>query len=34
VANAFHADNRPEVMVLSNVVRDGKPVGLNDAGQI
>ncbi len=33
VANAFHADNRPEVMVLSNVVKDGKPLGLSDAGQ-
>jgi taurine dioxygenase len=33
VANAFHAEDHPEVMILSNVVRDGKPVGLNDAGQ-
>jgi taurine dioxygenase len=33
VANAFHAENHPEVMILSNLVKDGKPVGLNDAGQ-
>ena len=33
VANSFHAPGRPEVMVLSNMKEDGKPVGLNDAGQ-
>lgn len=33
VANMFHAPGHPEVMVLSNMVEDGKPVGLNDAGQ-
>ncbi|MBR0666981.1 TauD/TfdA family dioxygenase [Roseomonas hellenica] len=33
VANAFHAEGHPEVMVLSNIRRDGKPIGLNDAGQ-
>ena len=33
VANTFQADGHPEVMVLSNIVRDGKPIGLSDAGQ-
>jgi taurine dioxygenase len=34
VANLFHEPNFPEVMILSNQLRpDGKPVGLNDAGQ-
>lgn len=33
VANLFHAENHPEVMILSNIVEDGKPIGLNDAGQ-
>lgn len=34
VANLFHEPGLPEVMILSNQVRpDGKPVGLNDAGQ-
>ncbi|WP_158926477.1 TauD/TfdA family dioxygenase [Acidisphaera sp. S103] len=34
VANLFHEPDLPEVMILSNQVRpDGKPVGLNDAGQ-
>ncbi|NKC30767.1 TauD/TfdA dioxygenase family protein [Falsiroseomonas selenitidurans] len=33
VANMFHPPGHQEVMVLSNVVEDGKPVGLNDAGQ-
>ena len=33
VANMFHAPGHPEVMVLSNMVADGKPLGLNDAGQ-
>jgi taurine dioxygenase len=34
VANLFHEPDFPEVMILSNQVRpDGKPVGLNDAGQ-
>lgn len=34
VANLFHAPGHPEVMILSNQ-RDaeGKPIGLNDAGQ-
>jgi taurine dioxygenase len=33
VANAFHAPGHPEVMILSNIKEDGKPIGLNDAGQ-
>lgn len=33
VANQFHEPGFPEVMVLSNITKDGKPVGLGDAGQ-
>jgi len=33
VANQYHEPDFPEVMVLSNVTRDGKPIGLGDAGQ-
>jgi taurine dioxygenase len=33
VANSFHAPGHPEVMILSNMKEDGKPLGLNDAGQ-
>jgi taurine dioxygenase len=33
VANMFHDDEFPEVMILSNIKRDGKPLGLSDAGQ-
>jgi taurine dioxygenase len=33
VANMFHEPDFPEVMVLSNMKQDGKPVGLHDAGQ-
>src|SRR5262245_3276517 len=33
VANQFHEPGFPEVMVLSNMTVDGKPVGLGDAGQ-
>ena len=33
VANMFHEPNHPEVMILSNILRDGKPTGLGDAGQ-
>jgi taurine dioxygenase len=33
VANQFHEPGFPEVMVLSNIRRDGKPIGLGDAGQ-
>lgn len=33
VANQFHEPGFPEVMVLSNMTIDGKPIGLGDAGQ-
>jgi taurine dioxygenase len=33
VANQYHEPDFPEVMVLSNETKDGKPVGLGDAGQ-
>jgi alpha-ketoglutarate-dependent taurine dioxygenase len=33
VANAYPAQGLPEVMILSNVVDNGKPIGLPDAGQ-
>ncbi len=33
VANLYHEENLPEVMILSNMKVDGKPVGLSDAGQ-
>ena len=33
VANMFHEPNHPEVMILSNIRRDGKPIGLGDAVQ-
>jgi taurine dioxygenase len=33
VANMFHEPNHPEVMILSNIKKDGKPTGLGDAGQ-
>src|SRR5690625_3925851 len=33
VANMFHDAQYPEVMILSNIVENGKPVGLSDAGQ-
>lgn len=33
VSGAFQVPGQPEVMILSNIVRDGKPVGLADAGQ-
>jgi len=33
VANQFHEPDFPEVMVLSNMTADGKPIGLGDAGQ-
>jgi alpha-ketoglutarate-dependent taurine dioxygenase len=33
VANAFPADGLPEVMILSNIVENGRPIGLADAGQ-
>jgi len=33
VANRFHASGHPEVMILSNMVENGKPIGFADAGQ-
>ena len=33
VANAFQEPGMPEVMILSNMQKDGKPLGLADAGQ-
>ena len=33
VANAYQEAGLPEVMTLSNIVEDGKPIGLADAGQ-
>jgi taurine dioxygenase len=33
VANTFHEPGFPEVMVLSNMMENGRPVGLADAGQ-
>lgn len=33
VANAYQEPGLPEVMILSNMVKDGKPLGLSDAGQ-
>lgn len=33
VANSFQEPGLPEVMILSNIVENGKPIGLSDAGQ-
>jgi taurine dioxygenase len=33
VAGAYQEPGIPEVMILSNIVKDGKPIGLADAGQ-
>ncbi|OZI30726.1 taurine dioxygenase [Bordetella genomosp. 10] len=33
VANMYHEADLPEVMILSNIVENGKPIGLSDAGQ-
>jgi taurine dioxygenase len=33
VANAYQEPGLPQVMVLSNIVENGKPIGLADAGQ-
>lgn len=33
VANSYQEPGHPEVMILSNIVEDGKPIGLADAGQ-
>ena len=33
VANSFQEPGHPEVMILSNIVENGRPIGLADAGQ-
>jgi alpha-ketoglutarate-dependent taurine dioxygenase len=33
VSGAFQEPGHPEMMILSNIVEDGKPIGLADAGQ-
>lgn len=33
VANLYYEPGLPEVMILSNIVENGKPIGLGDAGQ-
>lgn len=33
VANAFQEPGLPQIMILSNIVENGKPIGLSDAGQ-
>jgi len=33
VAGSYQEPGIPEVMILSNIVKDGKPIGLADAGQ-
>ena len=33
VANMYQEPGLPEVMILSNIVENGKPIGLSDAGQ-
>lgn len=33
VADSFQVPGHPEVMILSNMVQDGRPVGFSDAGQ-
>lgn len=33
VSGAFQVPDHPEVMILSNIVEDGRPIGLADAGQ-
>lgn len=33
VANLFHDEDYPEVMILSNMKENGQPIGLSDAGQ-
>jgi taurine dioxygenase len=33
VANAYQEPGIPEVMILSNIIADGRPIGLADAGQ-
>jgi taurine dioxygenase len=34
VANKYHPPGHPEVMILSNIMVDGKQIGLVDAGQL
>ena len=33
VSGAFQVPDQPEVMILSNMMEDGRPIGLGDAGQ-
>jgi taurine dioxygenase len=33
VSGVFQEPGHPEMMILSNIVREGKPVGIDDAGQ-
>ena len=33
VLHQFHLQNHPEILIVSNIVEDGKPVGLGDAGK-
>jgi taurine dioxygenase len=33
VSGAFQVPDQPEVMILSNIIENGKPIGLGDAGQ-
>src|SRR5262245_43690325 len=33
VANAYQEPGIPEVMILSNILEHGKPIGLSDAGK-
>jgi len=33
VANSFQEPGLPQIMILSNIVENGKPIGLSDAGQ-
>jgi taurine dioxygenase len=33
VAHLYHEPDMPEVMILSNMLENGKPIGLSDAGQ-
>jgi taurine dioxygenase len=33
VANAYQEPDHPEVMILSNIVENGRPIGARDAGQ-
>jgi taurine dioxygenase len=33
VQKSFHLDGHPEILIVSNVFRDGKPIGLADAGR-